>query len=60
MIVDEVLGRRVFDVFLRTKLEAVMRGEVLEKEGDEDEEGDDEDDDDWDSYDELMMPAFPL
>jgi len=27
MIVDEVLGRRVFDVRLRTKLGALMRGE---------------------------------
>jgi hypothetical protein len=30
--VDEVLGRRVFDVLLRTKLEAIMRGEKKERE----------------------------
>ncbi len=33
-IVDEVLGRRMFDVRLRTKLGALVRGE--EKEGEED------------------------
>jgi len=32
--VDEVLGRRMFDVRLRTKLGALVRGE--EKEGEED------------------------
>jgi hypothetical protein len=40
MIVDEVLGRRVFDVSLRTKLGALMRGE--ERAGEEDEEEDDD------------------